>query len=75
MRLCELYARANNVSRTAGSTNERERGPKVSNLYTCFKCYSDMEEDDVVWADINGDVNKHTYAYCVPCLPNQVSNV
>jgi hypothetical protein len=47
----------------------------VSNLYTCFKCYSDMEEDDVVWADINGDVNKHTYAYCVPCLPNQVSNV
>lgn len=46
----------------------------MSNLYTCFKCYSDFEEDDIVWADINGDVNNHTYAYCVSCLPNQVSN-
>jgi hypothetical protein len=45
----------------------------VSNLFTCFKCYEDMEEDDVVWADGKGDVNTQTYAYCVPCLPNQVS--
>lgn len=45
----------------------------MSNLFTCFKCYEDMEEDDVVWADDKGDVNKHTYAYCVFCLPSQVS--
>jgi hypothetical protein len=43
----------------------------MSNLYTCVKCLSDFEEDDVVWADQNGNVEKHTYAYCVPCLPSQ----
>jgi hypothetical protein len=71
--LPELYERDNKVSRTVDTTSKRERGNEMSNLFTCFKCYNDMEEDDVVWADDKGDVNKHIYAYCVSCLPNQVS--
>jgi hypothetical protein len=72
--LLRLPKRDNKLSREVDPTSKREKGTnQMSNLFTCFKCYSDMEEDDVVWADINGDVNKHTYAYCVPCLPNQVS--
>jgi hypothetical protein len=71
--LSKLYERDNKLSRTADTTSERERGNKMSNLFTCFKCYEDMEEDNVVWADGKGDVSIQTYAYCVPCLPNQVS--
>ena len=44
---------------------------RTPNLYTCVKCFTDLEEDDVVWADKEGDVERHTYAYCVGCLPNQ----
>jgi len=44
---------------------------RASDLYTCVKCYDDLEEDDIVWADINGNIKEHTYAYCVGCLPNQ----
>lgn len=41
-------------------------------LYTCVKCFEDIEEDEVVWADSSGNVEKHTYAYCVECLPPQI---
>jgi hypothetical protein len=44
---------------------------RTPNLYTCVKCYTDIEEDDVVWADSKGNVEIHTYAYCVGCLPSQ----
>jgi hypothetical protein len=30
-----------------------------------------FEEDDIVWADLEGNTNKHIYAYCVGCLPEQ----
>ena len=53
----------------------RERSMKTPNLYTCVKCYTDLEEDDVVWADGRGNVEIHTYAYCVGCLPNQEERV
>jgi hypothetical protein len=43
----------------------------MSNLYTCFICLSDFEEDDIVWADQEGNIENHTYAYCVGCLPPQ----
>jgi len=46
------------------------------NIYTCWKCYTDIEEDDVVWADSKGDVEgDHSYAYCVGCLPSQEEQV
>ena len=41
------------------------------NQYTCNKCLNDYEEDDVVWADATGDVDRHIFAYCVECLPAQ----
>lgn len=44
---------------------------KSPELYTCVKCHTDMEEDDVVWADKTGNIEIHHYAYCVGCLPPQ----
>jgi Pyruvate/2-oxoacid:ferredoxin oxidoreductase delta subunit len=43
----------------------------MSDVYTCHICKTDMEEDDVVWADKKGNVEVHHYAYCVGCLPPQ----
>jgi len=39
--------------------------------YTCFICADDFEEDDIVWANREGNIEQPTYAYCVPCLPWQ----
>ena len=39
--------------------------------YTCFICADDFDEDDIVWANREGNVEQPTYAYCVPCLPAQ----
>ena len=39
--------------------------------YTCFVCADDFDEDDIVWANREGNVEQPTYAYCVPCLPAQ----
>ena len=50
---------------------QKERVMIMLNLYTCVKCYTDIEKDDVVWADSKGNVEIHTYAYCVGCLPSQ----
>ena len=46
--------------------------PKYRIKYVYERWYDlDIEEDDVVWADSKGDTERHTYAYCVGCLPNQ----
>ena len=37
--------------------------------YNCEKCNLLIEEDDVVWADEDGDTDVHTLAWCVSCLP------
>ena len=41
--------------------------------YTCDKCKSDFDEDDVVWANSKGQLSKgyNNFAWCVPCLPSQ----
>jgi hypothetical protein len=41
--------------------------------YTCHKCKGDFDEDDVTWADHEGQVKDegNNFAWCVPCLPSQ----
>ena len=43
--------------------------------YTCHKCKDDFDEDDVAWADKDGQVHEqgNNFAYCVPCLPSQIT--
>ena len=45
----------------------------MNNVYTCHKCLSDFEDDDILWADNNGQLSKgnNNFVWCVPCLPNQ----
>jgi hypothetical protein len=43
----------------------------VSDLYTCVKCISDFEEDDVLWATPTGELDGDTKPYCVACAPEQ----
>jgi hypothetical protein len=43
---------------------------------TCQNCLSDFEEDDIVWADIEEDIQDgfkmfNNFVWCVSCLPNQ----
>ena len=61
-----------NVSRTERQT-QRQRRMKMNNVYTCHKCLSDFEDDDILWADNNGQLSKgnNNFVWCVPCLPNQ----
>ena len=40
-------------------------------MYTCYKCLTDFEEDDIVWADKEGNIRWHYFAWCVECLPAQ----
>jgi hypothetical protein len=41
--------------------------------YTCDKCKADFEEDDIVWANQEGQLSegRNNFAWCVPCLPAQ----
>jgi len=41
--------------------------------YTCDKCKADFEEDDIVWANQEGQLleGRNNFAWCVPCLPAQ----
>jgi hypothetical protein len=41
------------------------------NSYTCFVCEDELNEDDAVWADREGNIEQPTSPYCVPCLPAQ----
>jgi len=42
--------------------------------YTCEKCKADFEDDDIVWANQEGQLSqgRNEFAWCVPCLPAQV---
>jgi len=46
-------------------------GQGVPQMYTCYKCLADYDEDDIVWADKEGNVRWHYFAWCVECLPAQ----
>ena len=38
---------------------------------TCDKCKDDFDNDDVVWADTQGNLSMSGAPHCVGCLPNQ----
>jgi hypothetical protein len=42
--------------------------------YTCEKCKKDFEDDDIVWANQEGQLSqgRNEFVWCVPCLPAQV---
>ena len=37
----------------------------------CFICGEPLDQDDIVWADVEGQIVKdgNDTAWCVPCLP------
>jgi hypothetical protein len=41
------------------------------NWYTCAKCLQDYEDDDILWATIDGKLEGDTKPYCVACAPEQ----
>lgn len=46
----------------------------IPNIYTCQNCLADFDEDDIVWANIEGQIGNglnvfNNYAWCVSCLP------
>jgi len=44
---------------------------KMLELVTCHICLEDIDLDESVWGDSEGNVDKPIYAYCVACLPAQ----
>jgi len=42
----------------------------MSNV-TCDKCKDDFDNDDVIWADAQGNLTMFGTPHCVGCLPNQ----
>lgn len=38
----------------------------------CYICEKEIDLDDSVWGDSEGNVDNPLYAYCVGCLPAQV---
>jgi hypothetical protein len=40
----------------------------------CHICEEWLGEDDIVWANREGNIEQPTYPYCVPCLPSQKEN-
>ena len=39
----------------------------------CFRCSDELDQDEIVWADIEGQIKKegNDTAWCVACLPNE----
>jgi hypothetical protein len=39
----------------------------------CFRCNDDLDEEEVVWADVEGQIVKegNDTAWCVSCLPSE----
>lgn len=39
----------------------------------CFRCSDSQDQDEVVWADIEGQIRKegNDTAWCVSCLPSE----
>ena len=41
----------------------------------CFICGDELDRDDIVWADVEGQVKEkegNDTAWCVVCLPNEI---
>ena len=46
---------------------------EVEQEIKCFTCGDTLDQDDVVWADVEGQVVKegNDTTWCVACLPNE----
>ena len=58
---------------------ENMRGIMMSEM-TCQNCLSDFDEDDIVWANAEGQIGNgltifNNFAWCVSCLPAEGDNV
>jgi len=40
-------------------------------MTTCTECLKDYEEDDILWATKEGELEGDTRPYCVACAPEQ----
>jgi hypothetical protein len=46
---------------------------EVEQEIKCFTCGDTLDQDDVVWADVEGQIVKegNNTTWCVTCLPNE----
>ena len=49
---------------------------QIPNIYTCQNCLLNFDEDDIVWANMEGQIGNgltvfNNFAWCVPCLPSE----
>ena len=42
-------------------------------LIKCFRCSDELDEEEIVWADVEGQIVKegNDTAWCVSCLPSE----
>lgn len=43
----------------------------------CFRCSDELDEDEIVWADVEGQLKEkegNDTAWCVACLPSEGDN-
>jgi len=46
----------------------------IKECFNCFKCYKDVDDEDVIWADIKGNLTTMSgYPYCQECLPEELN--
>ena len=42
--------------------------------YSCVKCYKDVDDEDVIWADVYGNLTTmFGYSYCQGCTPEELN--
>lgn len=47
---------------------------KIPEQYSCVKCFTDTDADDVIWADVYGNLTTmYGYPYCASCIPEELN--
>jgi len=42
--------------------------------YSCAKCLTDVDDEDVIWADVYGNLTTMSgYPYCQSCVPEELN--
>ena len=46
----------------------------ISQQYSCAKCLTDVDDEDVIWADVYGNLTTMSgYPYCQGCTPEELN--
>jgi len=46
----------------------------INQQYSCAKCLTDVDDEDVIWADVYGNLTTMSgYPYCQGCTPEELN--